>query len=58
MLLWSKNMQLAVGREEGTAEGLSDKDTAPPTPEIQNLTAPPSAPGNPIEAGVFNVSNW
>ena len=26
-------------------------------PEIQNSTAPPSAPGDPIEAGVFNAPN-
>ena len=43
--------------EEGTYEGLFEKYLAPPPPEIQNLTAPPSAPWDPIEAGVFNASN-
>ena len=47
-----------VVREEGPAEGLFDKDPAHPPPEIQNSTAPPSAPGDPIEAGVFNTFNW
>ena len=46
-----------VVREEGTAKGLFDKEPAPLPPEIQNSTSPPSAPGEPIEAGVFNASN-
>ena len=33
------------------------KSLPPPLPEIQNLTAPPSAPGDPIEANVFNAFN-
>ena len=37
---------------------LFEKYPAPPPPEIQNLTGPPSAPGDPIEVGVFNASNW
>ena len=44
-------------REEGPAECLFEKEPAPPPPEIQNLTAPPSAPGDPVEDGVFNASN-
>ena len=47
-----------VAREEGSAEGLFDKEPAPPPPEIQNSTTPQSSPGDPIEAGVFNASNW
>ena len=43
--------------EVGPAEGLFDKETTPPPPDIHNLTAPPSEPGDPIEAGVFNSSN-
>ena len=43
--------------EEGPAEGLFGKEPAPPPPEIHNSTAPPSAPGDPIEAGIFNASN-
>ena len=46
-----------VVREEGPDEGLFDKDPAPPQPEIENSAASPSAPGHPIEAGVFNTSN-
>ena len=49
--------RFTVIREEGPSEGLFDKDPAPPTPDIHNLTAPPSPPGDPIEAGVFNASN-
>ena len=49
--------RLAVVREEGPAEGLFDKEPAPPPPEIQNSTASPSSPGDRIEAGVFNASN-
>ena len=41
--------------EEGPDEGLLDKETSPPPPETQNLTAPPSALGDPIEAGIFNA---
>ena len=48
----------AVVQEEGTAEGLSDKEPTPPRPEIQNSTAPTSAPEDPIEAGIVNASNW
>ena len=47
----------AVIREEGPAEGLFKKDPAPPPPETQNSTTSPSAPGNPIEAGISNDSN-
>ena len=50
--------RFAVVREEGTAEGLFDKDPDPPPPEIHNSTAPPSAPGDHIDAGVFNASTW
>ena len=50
--------RFAVVPEEVSAEGLFDKEPAPPPPEIQNSTAPPSAPGDPIEAGVFNTYNW
>ena len=49
--------KFVVFREEGPDEGLFDKDPAPPPPEIQNSTNPPSAPGDPIEAGIFNASN-
>ena len=49
--------RFAVVWEEGGAEGLFDKETDPPPPEIQNSTAPPSAPGDPIGDGIFNVSN-
>ena len=48
----------AVVREEGPSEGLFDKELVPHSLEIQNSTAPLSAPGEPIEAGVFNSSNW
>ena len=44
--------------EEGPAEGLFDKEPDPPPPEIQNSTTPPSSPGDPIEAGVFNTFIW
>ena len=50
--------RLEVVWEEGPAEGLFYKEPASPPPEIQNSTAPPYAPGDPIEAGVFNASNW
>ena len=50
--------RIPVVQEEGPAEGLFYKETAPPPPEIQNSTTPPSDPGNPIESGVFNPSNW
>ena len=49
--------RFAIVREEGLAEGLFYKEPAPPTPEIQNSTSPPSAPGDPVEDGVFNASN-
>ena len=49
--------RFAVVWEEGPAEGLFDKVLGPPTPEIHNSTAPPSALGHPIEAGVFNAPN-
>ena len=49
--------RLAVVREEGPAEGLFDKEPAPLPPKIQNSTTPPSASGDPIEAGIFNASN-
>ena len=49
--------RFAVVWEEGPDEGLFDKEHAPHPPEIQNSTAPPSAPGDPIESGVFNASN-
>ena len=47
-----------VVQEEGVYEGISYKYPAPPPPEIQNSTAPPSALGDPIEAGIFNASDW
>ena len=46
-----------VVREDVPAEGIFLKDPEPHPPEIQNLTTPPSAPGDTIEAGVFNTSN-
>ena len=46
-----------VAYEEWPAEGLFEKKPTLPPLEIQNSTAPPSAPGDPIEAGVFNASN-
>ena len=42
----------------GASEGLFEKEPAPPPSEIQNSTAPPSDPGDLIESGVFNASNW
>ena len=50
--------RFAVVHKEGPSEGLSEKEPAPPPPEIQNSSAPPYAPEDPIEAGVFNASNW
>ena len=50
--------RFAVVREEGPAGGLFYKDPAPPPPDIQNSTTPPSDPGDPIDSGVFNASNW
>ena len=50
--------RFAVVREGGASEGLFEKEPAPPPSEIQNSTASPSAPGDPIEDGVFNASNW
>ena len=47
----------AVVREEGSYEGIFDREPAPPPPNIHNLTAPPSAPGDHIKAGVLNASN-
>ena len=44
-------------REEGPAEVLFKKEPAPIPPGIQNSTTSPSAPGDPIEAGVFNTYN-
>ena len=41
----------------GAAEGLFDKEPAPPPPEIHNLTAPQSSPGDPIDIFIFNASN-
>ena len=49
--------RFAVIRQEVPSEGLFKKDPAPTPPGIHNSTAPPSAPGYPIEAGVFNASN-
>ena len=49
--------RFAVVQEEGTAESLFDKETAPSQPDTHNSTAPLSAPGYPIEASVFNASN-
>ena len=49
--------RFAVFQEEGPAEGLFEKEPAPPPPEIHNLTAPPSALGDPIEDGIFNFFN-
>ena len=56
--------RLAVIQEEGPSEGLFEKYPTPPPPEIHNSTTPKSstsatsAPGDPIEAGVFNAYNW
>ena len=47
----------AVVQEEDPDKGLFDKEPALPPPEIHNLTAPPSAPGDPIEAGILNAYN-
>ena len=44
--------------EDVSSEGLHDKYPEPPPSEIQNSTAPPSATGDPIEAGVFDASTW
>ena len=44
--------------EEGPAKVLSDKDPAPPPPEINNLAAPPFTSEDSIEAVFFNSSNW
>ena len=49
--------RFAVVQEEGPAEGLFEKEPDPPPPDIHNSTAPLSAPGDPIEADVFNTSN-
>ena len=50
--------RFAVVWEEGTSQGLFDKESDPPPPEIHNLTSLPSAPGDPIEAGFFKASHW
>ena len=50
--------RFAVAWEEGPDEGLFDKDTYPHPLDIHNSTAPPSAPGDPIEAIIFNTYNW
>ena len=47
-----------VVREEVPEEGLFDKEPDTLPPYTQNSIAPPSVPGDPIEAGVFNASNW
>ena len=49
--------RFAVVWEEGPYERQFDTEPYPPPLEIHNLTAPPSAPGHPIESGVFNASN-
>ena len=49
--------RFVVVREEGPAEGLFEKEPSPTSPYINNPTAPPSTPGDPIEAGIFNASN-
>ena len=49
--------RFAVVREEGPDAGLFEKEPDPPPPDIHRLTAPPSAPGDPIEADIFNASN-
>ena len=46
----------AVVLDEGGSEDLFDKEPDPHPPEIQNSTALPSAPGELIEAGIFNAS--
>ena len=46
-----------VVREEVPEEGLFDKEPDTLPPYTQNSIAPPSVPGDPIEAGVFNASN-
>ena len=47
----TRGLRVAVVREDITPEGLFDKEPAPPPHEIQISTSPPSALGDPIEAG-------
>ena len=54
----SSAKRFTVVREDGPSKGLFDKELDPPPPETQNSTAPTYSPGDPIEAGVFNTSNW
>ena len=49
--------RFTVVQAEVPAEGLFEKEPDPPPPDIHNSTAPLSAPGDPIEADVFNTSN-
>ena len=46
-----------IVQEEGPSEALFDKEPNPSPPGIHNLTAPLSAPGDPIEDGIFIDSN-
>ena len=43
--------------EDGPSEVLLEKDPASPPSYIQNWNAPTSAPGESIEAVIFNASN-
>ena len=45
-------------QEEGTSKWLFDKAPTPPPPEIQNSTASPSAPWDPIKTVIFNAYSW
>ena len=47
----------AVVWEEGTSEGLFEKEYDTPPPEIHNSTTPPSSQEYLIEDGIFNASN-
>ena len=49
--------RLVLFWEEGPSGGLFDKYLDPAPSEIYNSTTPPYAPGDPVEAGIFNASN-
>ena len=57
-LRWAKRFSFQSSGRRGPYEGLFDGDPAPPSPQIQNFIAPPSAQGDPNEASVFNDSDW